>query len=411
MSSVNSDSDSVSTMSFDTVESTIKLPNGKPVTSCEMMEKLKAILPREDLKYNVTVFKNCFKANDAIEIFKTTFPVEIPTDQAAIAFGRMLQRARLMGHVCDPTKAFRNGHFFFRLQCYQQPEILNSYRICDEVCECESMDLFDLIATIVTQVEQQATDKHSRLVNYRVAHRSELYPSLEDIVCKLQGLDLGMLDEMTRFSAVVDLYNIMIKYAFMKVGVPDSNSVRIQFFANLKMNIGGDILSFNDLYHGILRANRPPYGSSQALFAAKDPRARLSLTKMDPRVHFCLNHAPTDNSTHIMNPKTINFDLQRKAKIYVANTTNLKIDTIRRTIHLSPIFKWYRSDFCNGHHATLLDFLQKNLVGQKAVDMQNFVNAKRAPKFSFDDFNWGLKAGNYFPFKAAVLKASEKRLL
>lgn len=412
MASVHSGTDSVSTMSLGSIVSTVRLPNGMHITSIEMMQKLRDILPKEDLKHSVTVYKNCFKANDAIETFKTAFPDQISTDQAAIAFGRMIQRARLMNHVCDPRKAFRDGHFFFRLQCYQQPNILNSYRICDELCEEDVMDLLDTIASVVTKVEQQAWDDQSLLVDYRVAHRSEFFPVVEDVVCKLQGIDLGTIDEITRFAAVVDIYNIMIKYAFMKVGVPESNNARTHFFSDLKINIGGDLLSFNDLYHGILRGNRPPKGWSGPAFAANDPRIRLALSKPDPRVHFCLNHTPEDISTHVLSPATIHHDLQREAIDYLAKHKNMIIDNVKGAIHLTSLFKWYKYDFCRGdENMQLLHFIQKNLVDQERADMQELIASLRAPRVYFADFDWGLQAKNYFPFKVSVLKANEKRLL
>lgn len=407
----SSASDSISTMSLGSLVSKVKLPNGMQVTSIEMTEKLKEALPREDLKHNRTVYKNCFKADDAIKTFRMAFPADITSDQAAIAFGRMLQRARLMSHVCDPDKAFRDGHFFFRLQCFRQPEILNSYRICDDLCDDDVMDLLDLIASILSQVEQEVIDPRSGVVNFKMAHRSQFFPFLEDAVCKLQGLDIGTLNEATRFAVVVDLYNIMIKYAFMKVGVPDSRSTRTQFVTDVKMNIGGDLLSFHDLYHGILRGNRPPHGFSSGVFGAKDPRARLSLSKFDPRVHFCLNHTAIETSMPFICSATLQQDLQRETKVFLAKHTSLMIDNANRTVHLSALFKWYKSDFCNGDNMALLKFLEQNLEGGKKMWMQSLMDSKKTPKIVFADFDWGWKVDNFFPFKAAFIKANEKRLM
>jgi len=392
--------------------SQIRMPNGAEISSLHMTETLKRVLNCEDLKFKITIYKKCFKANDAITAFRVAFPDEITSIDKAIAFGRMLQRARLLTHVCDPKKPFRAGHFFFRLQCYQQPDILNSYRIYETMPEGEPMELIDTIASFLMKVEKTAASPETGLVDYRVAHRSRYYSMFEDSVCKLQGLDLGTLDEMTRMAVVVNLYNIMMRYAFMKVGVPNGRNQRSHFFSGLKMNIGGDLLSFDEMEHGILRANAPQYGAASTPFGNKDYRARLALTKMDPRIHFTLSCSPmVSREVTIVYPNTLHYDLHREALKYFSKYSNLKVDSANNILHLNKIFHWYKADFCTDDWPKLARFLERNLEGAQQKTIHSMVQAILPPKVSYIDFEWGIKAGNFFPFTPSVLKANEKRLL
>jgi hypothetical protein len=197
----------------------------------------------------------------------------------------------------------------------------------------------------------------------------------------------------------------------MKIGVPDSRSARSQFFSEAKINIGGDILSFNDLYHGILRGNRPPQGACSGVFGGQDPRCRLSLSKMDPRIHFALNQSPTDTSAVNIYPSTLHYDLDREAKKFLGKHTSVMIDSANRTLYLTPIFKWYKADFNGSDWLSMLQFIERNVEGGKKIVMQGLLGGKRSPKIEYADFDWGLSVGNFFPFKLAAIKANEKRLL
>lgn len=53
--------------------------------------------------------------------------------------------------------------------------------------------------------------------------------------------------------------------------------------------MGSLLFSLDDIEHGILRCNTPPPGASDSPFDASDERKPLSLTRLDPRLHFALN--------------------------------------------------------------------------------------------------------------------------
>jgi hypothetical protein len=100
---------------------------------------------------------------------------------------------------------------------------------------------------------------------------------------------MTQMDERLRLAFGLNVYNLFITYAFIKVGIGTSSLGRGALFSLVKMNIVGDILSFNDLKNGILRANTRHPCASKPLSITDDLRTRLSLAKLNCRVHFGLN--------------------------------------------------------------------------------------------------------------------------
>lgn len=116
------------------------------------------------------------------------------------------------------------------------------------------MNLLKRLKKLLGKVETAVTNDEG-LIDYKNAHKNEYYPVFEEAVCELQGVNMGKLDDKTRLAFGINLYNLMIKNLFMKVGIGSLTLARGAFFSDVKFNVGGDILSFNDLENGVLRGN------------------------------------------------------------------------------------------------------------------------------------------------------------
>ena len=139
------------------------------------------------------------------------------------------------------------------------------------------MNLLKRLKTLLGNIESAVTDNKG-LVDYKNAHKQKLFSTFEEAVCELQGVDMGNMDDRMRLAFGINLYNLMIKYGFMKVGIGSTALARGAFFSGVKFNVGGDILSFNDLENGVLRGNAvPPYSLICSLF--KDGPSPSSRTR------------------------------------------------------------------------------------------------------------------------------------
>jgi len=52
--------------------------------------------------------------------------------------------------------------------------------------------------------------------------------------------------------------------------------------------IGGYTYSLNDIENGILRSNRKALGAFRKPFGKNDPRLKVALKRVEPKIHFAL---------------------------------------------------------------------------------------------------------------------------
>ena len=382
-------------------EKSVRLPNGTMATVLEVTCTLKKILPKEDLRHNLTIYKNAFKGTDAVQAIMKHY--DLQTTEEAVKFGIYLQESNIIHHV-GQQQSFQDKDLFFRLQCYQQPDILNSFRIWTERVDDEPMHLLKRLKKLLGKVESAVTNNEG-LVDYKNAHRNDLYPFFEESVCELQGVHMDKMDDNTKLAFGINLYNLMIKYAFMKVGIGSSALARGAFFSGVKFNVGGDILSFNDLENGILRGNATPPFSMFVPFGKRDPRRRLALDKVDCRIHFALNCGakscpPVKNFTS----SAIDEELRVVAQAFTEQDDNVKLVPEKNEIHLSMILNWYSVDFAPSK-ALLPEKVVTFLRGEKKKTLQGMADSGKKISVKFNAYDWDTNASDFVPFDSRVLNA------
>jgi Protein of unknown function, DUF547 len=217
-----------------------------------------------------------------------------------------------------PSRVF-DDKALYRLQCYHTPDVLNSYREWKEDLTLDSMTLLDCLFDMMQAMEAAAMDQDGVVDMSKVAKLAQ-FPVFEEATCALQTADLDEMDEATKMvrrssspyiyhlqqvkvylialqrsfvrqAFGINVYNLMIKYAMVKVGLVPSKKVgaRIAFYSAICFNIGGYLYSFEEWEHGILRGNaKPPHGAAE-VFSRTDVRRLFIAKHLDPRIHFCLH--------------------------------------------------------------------------------------------------------------------------
>lgn len=203
----------------------------------------------------------------------------------------------------------------------------------------------------------------------------------------------------------------MIKYAFIKVGIGTSDLSRLGFFNNVTFRIGPDQFSFQDLEHGILRANsRSPFTSIRS-FGPKDDRLRLCMPKVDCRIHFALNCGakscpPVTNFT----AEGLEQELRIVAQNFCEKDAQVEIKEKEMTLLLSELFKWYRDDFCSSTADSLPKAILKYLRGNKKAILERML-LKGSVKVKFISYDWSTNASDFVPFRGGSVKADASRFL
>ena len=136
------------------------------------------------------------------------------------------------------------------------------------------------------------------------------------------------------------------------------------FFYRLKFQVAGKTYTLNQIEHGIIRTEF-----------------------VDPRIHFVLVCAstscpPIENSA--FSAEDIEERLETATFNFVQNPEQVKIDRVKRSVHLSKIFKWYDDDFREGYDG-VADFLTDYLPLEAAEFL-----ASTDIEFHYLDYDWTL---------------------
>jgi len=229
-------------------------------------------------------------------------------------------------------------------------------------------------------------------------------------------VDMARMDEKTRLTFGINVYNLMVTYAFIKVGIGTTSLTRSAFFGKTKFNIGGLLFSLNDLEHGVLRANaRHPYAISPT-FGKGDPRAKLALPTLDCRLHFGLHcGAKSCPPIKYFRRESIEEELRVVALSFCGEDETVSVDEDSHSLTVSMIFKWYERDFCESKER-LPEAIVKFLKGPKKEALERMIaksssndgTKKQQPiAIAYHTYDWTANASHFKPYSASDLKANE----
>lgn len=424
------------------------LPDG--VTEASVLavtETLKRLLQPviRNNQRHLTVYKQSFTGQQAVGVLMTAYKIDAAK---AVAFGRQLLRANLwhnvvVGGAGGGTAAAGDfvgtgGTALYRLQCHHTPSVLNSYRSWTERVDPDIDGLGRRLSSLLAAVLAAATNPATGTVDYKRAlsaaataagampdAASSPSPSplavFDEAVCELQRVDMFGMDEATRTAYAINVYNLMIQYAMVKVGVGTTTAARGRFFAGVQIQLSNHLFSFQDLENGVLRGNRrPPYGLAVP-FGRRDPRlplaiggASLSSPSPDCRVHFALNcGAKSCPPVQFYTAEALTDELRIVALAFCEQDDHVRIDAETATLHVSTIFYWYRVDFAPSNAllpAKVLEYLR----GEKKALLQGLIDAssqaKKAVTVKFLPYDWSIHASDYTPFDSSSLSPNETSL-
>jgi hypothetical protein len=154
----------------------------------------------------------------------------------------------------------------------------------------EAMNLSRSMKGALLNLKSDHMNAAGTAVDYKSLKNS---PSYNEFVVKtkeLQSIDVLILNEYERKAFFLNIYNCLVIHGVaenqFKKGLLGEFFDRLQFYASMSYNIGGNVLSLNDIEHGILRGNRLPPTPFGSPVLPKDSPLPLSC---DARIHFALN--------------------------------------------------------------------------------------------------------------------------
>ena len=227
-----------------------------------------------------------------------------------------------------------------------------------------------------------AADEAGR-VDYRGLSAS---PEFAVAIEAARGLASIRLDTLTareaRLAFWINVYNALVLHAIVSLRVRRSVARAWNFFGRAAYRVGGFVLSSDDVEHGVLRGNRRRVLPPLRPFGPADPRRRLALSPLDPRIHFAINcGARSCPPVGVYRAETIDAQLDLATRGFVNSQVTLEDGRLV----CSRLFKWYRGDFdgAGGLAAFLLRYLDE---GPARRALANGVT----PCVGFRPWDWSL---------------------
>lgn len=182
-------------------------------------------------------------------------------------------------------------------------------------------------------------------VDYGALAKSDTYQRLIETSALLKAVDLGsIVTDAERIAFWTNLYNVLSIHGVLALGIRESVMEIPSFFGTVSYQVGGHILSLDEIENGVLRRNAPHPATGTRLFSEGDPRADLSPSVVDPRIHAALVCASTSCppvAFYDADRLDTQFDLATGG--YVA--ADVRVDDSERRVTIPITFRYYQSDF------------------------------------------------------------------
>lgn len=208
-----------------------------------------------------------------------------------------------------------------------------------------------------------------------VDHIVELFSktTIEDITSKIVTND-------QKLAFWVNVYNGFIQYTLATK--PELYEDRRAFFSEERIKIAGELLSFANIEHGIIRKSQSPIGAGyiRRIFRPMWER-KLRVDKKDWRVHFALNcGAKSCPPVATYSPEMLDSEFDFMTRNYLEEQTTYNSET--RVVTTMSFFSWFRGDF-------------GGIRGAKKILYKRNIIVSKPKKIQFTTYDWTLLLGNY----------------
>jgi len=199
-------------------------------------------------------------------------------------------------------------------------------------------------------------------------------------VCDIDKLSGQLGTDDQKFAFWVNIYNAFIQVIL--TSQPKKYDDRRTFFGAKQINIGGEMMSFADIEHGILRRSQHPFflGYLTRLFPSSLEK-KLRVDKRDYRIHFALNcGAKSCPPVAIYDWTRLSEQFDKSSKAYLTKFTTYNME--EKTAYVTSLFSWFRGDF-------------GGLNGIKDILLKHQLIPDKNTRIKTSTYDWTLDLGNF----------------
>mmetsp|Transcript_17441 Transcript_17441/g.53397 ORF Transcript_17441/g.53397 Transcript_17441/m.53397 type:complete len:349 (-) Transcript_17441:51-1097(-) len=252
-------------------------------------------------------------------------------------------------------------------------------------------------------------------VDYTGMAESGLFKDYVSETAKLGTMDVAgeLQDEGTRKAFFINVYNALLFHAMVeriaRDEAPKTLMDRLKLYATSSYDIGGFVLSLNDIENGVLRGNRKGAAPWAKLpFKAGSPAEQTLSVPCDPRIHFALNcGAKSCPPVRFYAPETVDEDLDDATKTFFSKPGGISVDPSGAEegagVTSTKLLEWYQNDFVveqtgepvekpEQGHAAVLAWVAKFLDSDAAEQAGAALEGKLA--WDYYDYDWSVNASS-----------------
>jgi len=301
----------------------------------------------------------------------------------------------------DPGKEFRGsdaeGNEFRKTGLYKVTgrdsndwKSLNTEEIASYVSKSADKMAQD-IRKIVLKLFANFLSESGKTVDYKGMGASPLFTKFKKMATQLQRVDLEKLSDDEKLAFFINIYNVLVIHATVeRGGMPTNDLQRYRFFSGTSYLIGGYTLSLNDIENGILRSNRASMATLYMKpFSLSDPRMKIILPEVEPRIHFALNcGAKSCPPIKTFSGDQVQSQLNLAANAYLENDDALILDVENNAVKLSKLFQWYEVDF-GSSKLEVLEWVRDHLAEPDKKKQVEDLLARGDFSVSYLHYDWG----------------------
>ncbi|XP_018557173.1 uncharacterized protein zgc:152951 isoform X4 [Lates calcarifer] len=245
-----------------------------------------------------------------------------------------------------------------------------------------------LLREMILKLFSEHLSADGKSVDYKGMSVNPAFERYCELSIQLQRVELLSLSREEKLAFFINIYNALVIHGYLRLGAPTNMWQRYRFFNYVSYLIGGEVFTLQDIENGVLRGNRKGVAQLRRPFSKTDPRLQVALPDAEPLIHFALNcGAKGCPPIKTYTPQDIDSQLRTAAEAFLENDDACVVDSGKREVRLSQIFKWYKADF-GGTDEKLLKWVLEHMGDSpKKTSLQGVLSAGKI-KVSFLPYDW-----------------------
>lgn len=171
----------------------LELPSGiQTYRVSELQEELARALPLSTLPYHLVNYRNSITGTQATSALKKHF--NCSDRQEAEEIGKKLNKLGLFWHVCYDHDFSDTDKLYFRLQCHQTPEVLNSLCVLNGQTDSDvekANGLVERLEYLLYQLEKECFNLEKGGIEYSRGASCRLFSEIQEGICHFQTVSIA----------------------------------------------------------------------------------------------------------------------------------------------------------------------------------------------------------------------------